>query len=936
MILLLFLTSQYLFEQNKIQYDIHDWYMHETEHFYIHYYKEEKVLVPFASDVLEESYKRLKERFNYKESKKEEKIPIIIYKSHPDFQGTNVIMNRLPEGVGGFAEIFKNRIVIPFNGSYADFRHVLNHELVHIFQYRILYGSGVDAVKRMISSSAPLWFIEGMAELESCGWDESAETYIKDAVLNNKLFTIRQLSMIGGYPIYKEGQSILYYIREKYGEQKIGEILRRFKTTNSFERAVHTVLGINIDRLNEEWVKDLKKKYWPIIEGKQYPSDIARPMVTHHGFEDLYNYAPALSPEGDKIVYFTDEVGEVQIKLISSLTGADLGILVKGGMAPKFESLHLMDGHTDFSPDGSKIVFFAMERGKDILYILGVKERKILERIELDLDQIRWPEFSPDGSKIVFMGLKNGSSDIYIYNIEKRSLSNITHDIYSDNYPTWKGDSILFVSDRPQIDAWDYSTSSLYISDLSGSIRKFLSFGKNISAPEVYNSDVYFISYRDGNNDLYVYETDSGTVFQITDIIGSFNDFSISKSGHIAFSIYSDLGWDIYFIDDINELTPREPNPPKELDEEEYINVTFNEEDKIRKDGKAPLNFGVDYVAGALGYYSDYGLFGYFQLGMSDMLGNHQLYALFDNTGNLTQSSFYLQYYYLKNKIDLAASLIRQRDYFIFGQGYLAGDIWNVNTDFLFPFDKFKRIELGLSSYYLDGDLILPDPASPTGWWIYPDGASLLPNIGIMGNVALVFDNAVWGYMNPIKGFRGRISFSRTLFSNEDFWDLTTASCDFRKYFYLNDDYSFAVRLFLMNNWGRDNELFGSIGIGGGRSVRGYDYNTQVGTAAGLLKLELRMPLIKRLDLGFPPISLGGIEGALFTDIGVASDGYKSIKLFTTEDHMIKLADPIMSLGVEFRLNLGITIFNFDISKRTTLQSITDDTYYDVYFGLPF
>ena len=797
MILLLFLTSQYQFEQNKIQYGSHDWYMHETKHFYLYYYKEEKVLVPFATDVLEESYARLKERFKYKESTKEKKIPVIIYKSHPDFQGTNVIMDRIPEGVGGFAEIFKNRIVIPFNGSYSDFRHVLNHELVHIFQYRILYGSGVDAVKRMISSNPPLWFIEGMAELESCGWDESAETYIKDAVLNNKLFSIPELSLIGGYPIYKEGQSILYYIRKKYGEQKIGEILRRFKATNSFERAVHGVLGIEISRLNEEWVKELKKEYWPVIEGKQYPSDIARPMVTHHGFEDLYNYAPAVSPEGDKIVYFTDEVGGVQIKLISSLTNADLGVLVKGGMAPKFESLHLMDGHTDFSPDGKKIVFFAMEKGKDILYILGIKERKILKRIELDLDQIRWPEFSPGGEKITFMGLKNGSSDIYIYNIEKESLNNITHDIYSDNHPTWKGDSILFVSDRPQKDAWDYNTNILYISDVKGNVRKFLSFGKDISSPEVYNSNVYFISQRDGNKNLYVYKPDSGNVFQLTDLIGSFNAFSLSNSGHMAFSIYSDLGWDIYFIDNIENLSEKEPNPVKELDKEAYINVTRGEENKLKNDGKAPMNFGVDYVAGALGYYSDYGLFGYFQLGMSDMLGNHKVYALFDNTGNLTESSFYLQYFYLKNRLDMGASLIRQRDYFYFGEGWLAGDLWNLNTDIYFPIDKFKRLELGLSGYYMDGDLILPDPSSPTGWWLYPNGASLLPNVGLMGNIALVLDNAVWGYINPVKGFRARISFSKTLFSDENFWDLSTAYIDLRKYFYLNSDYSFAIRLFL-------------------------------------------------------------------------------------------------------------------------------------------
>lgn len=933
MILLLFLTSQYMFEQNKIQYRTHEWLMHETEHFEIYYYKNEKVLVPFAADVLEESYSRLKHRFQYKEKEKEEPIPVIIYKSHPEFQGTNVILSRIPEGVGGFAELFKNRIVIPFNGSYSDFRHVLHHELVHIFQYRILYGSGVNAIKRAMTSNIPLWFIEGMAELESLGWDQSGETHIRDAVLNNKLFTIPQLSRIGGYPIYKEGQSILYYIREKYGDEKIGEIMRRLKVINSFEDALNSVLGIGLERLNSDWTKELKKKYWPIIEGKQYINEIARPIVTHSGFQNLYNYAPAISPGGDKIAYYTDEVGEVQIRLVSSLTKGDLGLLVKGGRTPMFESLHLMDGHADFSPDGEKIVFPARVKSRDVLYILGVRNREILNTIELDLDAIRWPEFSPDGSKIALVGLKNGASDIYIYDLETKKLRSVTHDRYTDNYPAWKGDSLLFVSDRPEIENWDYSTTMLYITDLNGSIEKHLSFGNHIIAPEVYNSEVFFISYRDGSKNLYTYKSDSGVVKQITDIVGSVDDFSISSSGHIAVSVYSDLGWDIYFVDSVEELERKNPNPPKTLDMEEEIEVTLAAEDEMKKDKRAPMQFGVDYITGTLGYYSDYGVYGYMRVGMSDMLGNHQVYALFNNT-DLTQSSFYIMYLYLKHRMDLSASLARQRGNFLFGEGFLAGDIWNFSTDVIYPINTFKRFEVGLSSYYLSGYLWVPYPYNPNYWMRI--SSVELPNKGLLGNIAYIQDNSVWGYMNPVKGFRGRISYSKSLLSGENFWRISTLSTDLRKYFYLASDYSFAMRFLLVHSWERDSDLFGTVGIGGGRTVRGYDYNTQTGSTAGLLSLELRMPLIKRLELGFPPITLGGIEGALFTDIGVATFDYKDLQFFTTENHWIKLVDPIMSFGVEFRLNLGVTILNFDISRRTDLNTIYPETHYDLHLGLPF
>jgi hypothetical protein len=407
MILFMLLLSQYYFGQNKIQYEQFDWLMKETEHFEIYYYKSGEVLVPFAEDVLEESYNRLKVRFGYREKKNEEKIPVLIYKSHPDFEGTNVILERIPESVGGFTEIFKNRIVLPFNGSYSDFRHVLYHELVHVFQYRILFGGGMGALQRAATLNIPLWFIEGMAEFESMGWDESAESFIRDAVLNNRLYPIPILNYAGGYVVYKEGQSILHYIKDKYGDEKIGELMNKIKVTGSLTGAIKTVLGIDEDKLSEEWIESLKEEYWPLVGIKEDVMDIAIPIVTHKEFRNIYNYTPAISPSGNKIVYYTDRTEEVQIRVVSAINSEDLGLLIKGGRSPKFESLHLMDGHIDFSPDGQFIVFAALEKGKDVLYLYDLKERKIKDRLEFPLDRIKWPEWSPDGSKIAFMGLKN-------------------------------------------------------------------------------------------------------------------------------------------------------------------------------------------------------------------------------------------------------------------------------------------------------------------------------------------------------------------------------------------------------------------------------------------------------------------------------------------------------------------------------------------------
>src|SRR5207248_6188481 len=55
-------------------------------------------------------------------------IPLIVYSSHQHFEQTNVSPGFLPEGVQGFTEFTKGRVVIPYTGSYGEFRHVIHQD----------------------------------------------------------------------------------------------------------------------------------------------------------------------------------------------------------------------------------------------------------------------------------------------------------------------------------------------------------------------------------------------------------------------------------------------------------------------------------------------------------------------------------------------------------------------------------------------------------------------------------------------------------------------------------------------------------------------------------------------------------------------------------------------------------------------------------------
>src|SRR2546422_5445886 len=119
------------FGQNKIQYRVFDWHVLRGPHVDLYHYPEEQELARVALAYAEQSYAVLERRFNHHPRRR---VPLIIYASHSDFEQTNVLPFVPPEGLLGVTEFLKRRVALPFTGSYADFRHTLRHELVHVFQ----------------------------------------------------------------------------------------------------------------------------------------------------------------------------------------------------------------------------------------------------------------------------------------------------------------------------------------------------------------------------------------------------------------------------------------------------------------------------------------------------------------------------------------------------------------------------------------------------------------------------------------------------------------------------------------------------------------------------------------------------------------------------------------------------------------------------------
>ena len=173
------------FGKNKVQYDVFDWEYIVSPNFNIYYYGENRDLAIFASKTAEKSIEQIGKHLRWRNNKP---IKIIIYSSHNDFQQTNVVDVYMSEGIGGVTELFKNRIVIPFEGSYKQFEHVIHHELVHAAINELVYGGNAQGIiSGRILLQVPLWTNEGLAEFLSVDWDTNSDMVMRDLALEERL-----------------------------------------------------------------------------------------------------------------------------------------------------------------------------------------------------------------------------------------------------------------------------------------------------------------------------------------------------------------------------------------------------------------------------------------------------------------------------------------------------------------------------------------------------------------------------------------------------------------------------------------------------------------------------------------------------------------------------------------------------------------------------
>lgn len=998
---LLVTSSLAQFGKNKVQYDTPTWKSIQSKHFEVFFPDNGYELAIVTAEFAEQAYKHLTKGLDYKLDK-DDRITIITHLSHNQFQQSNVSSEMPEESVGGFTEFLKTRVVIPYEGNWEKYRHVIHHELTHAIMLRKFYGRGIQSVITGITRMPiPLWFIEGIAEYQSrFGWDYEADMFIRDAVLNDWLPPIDGL---GGYMYYKGGQSILVYIEETYGKSKVVEFVNKIKQHRDFNRGVKACLGMDVRELSAKWQQWVKNKHWKLADEFQSPTDFAVQMTDREKVGNAINNAPSISPNGDRIAYLSDRSDYFDLWLMNVYDGKILKRIIKGQRTSKFEELHWLQSGISWDPTGTFITFGAKANGNDALYVVNTNSGDIVNYFSFPLDGVYSPTWSPDGSKIAFQGFINGVCDLYYVNYPAGSLIKVTNEIYTDADPAWHPDSkkLLFTSDRgnrtqtndsiltKEITSHPVNLYDIYSIDTD---TKQISKITNSTAMErtpvwIPNQNAFvYTNNKNGIFNLYKYDFNKKESTPITNVNTGIFQPSISKDGSIAFTSFYKGGYDVYLLSSPfqdksisslkktifqqsmfdkttstsnEEIQSDKATTVQTIDPSQFVFDDIRNKNKRLKDSNTtdkvwegyadtlPIyvakNYQVkltpDLLFASAGFSSFSGFQGMGQIMLSDLLGNHVVYISTDLYYDIENTNINAVYFYLPRRIDSGFGVFH--NVYFFNYGWTRDRSYGSYIEVQYPISRFLRIDgsmsflnINRSRYTLDRD----------------EYVTLQNRHVLIPSLALVRDNSVWGYTGPVNGERFRISASwspdfdqNKLNSNRTKWglDFHTIELDYRKYFRVNREQSFALRLSSGYSEGKSPQRF----FLGGESnsfttsrrndeivneidnvffssqvtpLRGTENFEFSGTRYVLFNSEFRYPLIKVLAFGWPlPAFFSNIRGTSFMDVGTTwyQDKFKGSVRTPTDN--LRLNDVKMGFGVGARISLGFALLKYDLSWRT-------------------
>lgn len=225
--------------------DVHPWQTVQTSQLVLHYYGLEK---SFAQEMLDAGSEGMSRNKNDAGLTTDEPVNIYVYPSYEDLRDAILYES---SWVGGSAYPEENIVILGTSGFDTNWdKDTVIHELTHVVVGHFTFSCLGDV---------PQWLNEGLAVYSEGQLDEQFQQPLDEAIQQDTLLSVRSIS--GNFSevankadlSYAESYSLVNYLIEAYGQDKMTALLTAFRDGATTDAALTAVYGFNIDGLEDQW-----------------------------------------------------------------------------------------------------------------------------------------------------------------------------------------------------------------------------------------------------------------------------------------------------------------------------------------------------------------------------------------------------------------------------------------------------------------------------------------------------------------------------------------------------------------------------------------------------------------------------------------------------------------------------------------------------------
>jgi len=594
-----------------------NWQVLESPHFSVYFSKlqnneqnnedfsyNNEQLAQEVADIAEETYQQVNDQLGPSK--------------HHHLQKIAIIMEDFSDHKLGFASYFPHRVIrlsltAPTAKSFdmkfkSWLKMVITHEYTHLAHFEMTAGP-TTALRALFgqvlapNALQPIWSTEGLAVYNETkfttggrGIDSRYDMYLRMAALEDQFNTLDQIngyyltSWPDGTAPYIYGQSLIHFIAQKYGEDKVialSEIFCEYPYLG-FNYAIKRTIGLNLDELYQNWKDSLKEKYQlqaqKILSQKNLTP--SRQLTKYHYWVDYPRWI--FTSDGDKIaarVSTPHSYPFIQIiDPLSSFAPLTYSTIKNQSFIKR---TYGRNSSFSISPDSSKIIYAKLGDYEQFykfydLYLFDLKTEKEV-RLSEGL-RARDPCWSPDpdNPQIVAVINQSGTNNLALINlpssnssinekqptyklITKEDIVYLTdfHDNTQLYQPSWSpnGDMIAFSAWRQgyqdiyilNLNPDNLSTNNLNPSNIGTPTLQPIYQDKSIDLSPCWSPDgqyLFFSSDRTGIYNIFAFSLPDKKFYQVTNVLGGAFQPALSPDGKkLAYIEYHATGYELHLME---------------------------------------------------------------------------------------------------------------------------------------------------------------------------------------------------------------------------------------------------------------------------------------------------------------------------------------------------------------------------------------------------